>query len=73
MALGAPHAIRNEQAVCLKSPTGAHHWVIPSPTGKSAVGVCKHCKQERTMLNTLYNVERSFNHNVKKAVVENDE
>jgi len=25
------------------------------------------------MLNTLYNVERSFNHNVKKAVVENDE
>ena len=29
---------------CLVSPTGAHHWMLPTPDGSRVVpGTCKYC------------------------------
>ena len=41
---------RLEQAKCLPSPTGVHHWMIPT-LGANPVGRCKHCDVERTFTN----------------------
>ena len=39
-------ADRLEQAKCPKSPTNAHHWMIPS-TGAEPIGRCQFCGTER--------------------------
>ena len=25
-----------------------HHWILDPPTGKTSMGVCKHCKQVKS-------------------------
>ncbi|KKM68906.1 hypothetical protein LCGC14_1456160 [marine sediment metagenome] len=37
---------RLEQAKCPPSPTGVHHWMIPS-TGAEPIGHCQFCGTDR--------------------------
>jgi len=37
---------RQAAALCSPSPTGSHHWMIPS-IGAEPVGICKWCSAER--------------------------
>jgi hypothetical protein len=42
---------RQAAALCPPSPTGKHHWMIPSP-GAHPVGICKYCLAERPFENS---------------------
>ena len=42
---------RLELAKCPPSPTGVHHFMIPS-LGANPVGLCKYCGEERVFNNT---------------------
>ena len=49
-----PEIDRQAAALCPSSPTGKHHWMIPS-TGVHPVGICKWCQAERTFENSAGN------------------
>ena len=38
---------------CIKERGTAHHWMLPSPNGKYSRGVCKYCKAEYDMQNSI--------------------
>ena len=42
---------RLELAKCPPSPTGVHHWLIPT-LGAHPIGHCKFCSEERQFENT---------------------
>ena len=30
-----------------------HHWMLPSPNGKEAMGICRHCGKKQMHYNSL--------------------
>jgi hypothetical protein len=56
-------AERIDRANCEGSPTGAHHWVLGSPSA-TMKGECKYCHAERAF--TPFEDEVGFNNSPKK-------
>ena len=56
-------AERIDRAHCENSPTGAHHWVLGSPSA-TMKGECKYCDAERAF--TPFEDEVGFNNSPKK-------
>ena len=54
---------RMDRATCADSPTGAHHWVLGSPSA-TMTGACKYCHAERAF--TPFEDEVGFNNSPKK-------
>ena len=55
--------INLEASLCQASPTGAHHWMVGSPSATMA-GVCKHCGKSREFHPFEDNI--GFNNSPKK-------
>jgi hypothetical protein len=58
-----PQAKAEHNSNCSDSPTGAHHWVLGSPSA-TMHGECKYCHAERAF--TPFEDEVGFNNSPKK-------
>ena len=58
-----PQAKSERSSSCADSPTGAHHWVLGSPSA-TMLGECKYCHAERAF--TPFEDEVGFNNSPKK-------
>jgi hypothetical protein len=58
-----PQAKAEHNSNCSDSPTGAHHWVLGSPSA-TMHGKCKYCHAERAF--TPFEDEVGFNNSPKK-------
>jgi len=58
-----PQIKAERSSVCADSPTGAHHWVLGSPSA-TMTGECKYCHAERAF--TPFEDEVGFNNSPKK-------
>jgi hypothetical protein len=54
----------NDRSVCTTSPTGAHYWMLGSPSSVMT-GVCKHCHAQREF--HPYEDHVGFNNKGKQA------
>ena len=61
---------RADRANCTGSPTGAHHWVLGSPSA-TMKGECKYCHAERAF--TPFEDEVGFNNSPKKKRAADDD
>ena len=51
---GGKYSVAGDGYHCLKSPTGAHWWVIGRPSGGSlSSGVCRYCGEQKQFANTM--------------------
>jgi len=58
-----PQIKAERSSACADSPTGAHHWVLGSPSA-TMTGECKYCHAERAF--TPFEDEVGFNNSPKK-------
>jgi hypothetical protein len=54
---------------CPKSPTGAHHWMIPEPAGTTSKGVCKYCGAVEEFWNSISSRNRPLSVKPSKFMV----
>ena len=54
---------KTDRSYCADSPTGAHHWILGSPSA-TMTGACKYCHAERAF--TPFEDEVGFNNSPKK-------
>ena len=64
MTTKARPATKTNRSDCRDSPTGAHHWVLGSPSA-TVIGACKYCHAERAFSPFEDNV--GFNNSAKKG------